>query len=362
MRRELEQGACRLGKKVGYKGAGTVEYLYNMRTGEYSFLEVNPRLQVEHPVTEHITGVNVPATQLQIAMGLRLSRIADIRRFFGKDPAGAEEIDFDNTEPVPPKGHCVAVRITAENAEDGFKPTSGDIHQLAFRGVPGVTAFFSVGSAHSSVHQFADSQFGHIFALAPTRAAAIALVASALDDLVIRGEICSNKKYLRHLLEKPTFADDKHDTAWLDGLIAERDAAPRPATHAIVLCGAVMVAADRHRVMEEDVLASLQRGVAPEKHAVNLSEHSFELIYADTKYSLRVTMGAPSQYYIWVNGELVEAEARAALWQAPPAAAHIPSPLIGRSAPRFSSAAVPPSCALCRSAGSADSRSHDAAC
>jgi acetyl-CoA carboxylase/biotin carboxylase 1 len=156
--RELERGACRLGQKVNYKGAGTVEYLFNMRTGEYSFLEVNPRLQVEHPVTEHITGVNVPATQLQIAMGLRLHRIGGIRAFFGKDPAGEDEIDFDNTEPIPPKGHCVAVRITAENAEDGFKPTSGAIHQLAFRGVPGVTAFFSVGSANSSVHQFADSQ------------------------------------------------------------------------------------------------------------------------------------------------------------------------------------------------------------
>ena len=206
------------------------------------------------------------------------------------------------------QGHCVAVRITAENAEDGFKPTSGAIHQLAFRGVPGITAYFSVGSARAGVHQFADSQFGHIFALAPDRPAAIALLTHALEDLVVRGEINTNKKYLQHLLQKEAFKKDTHDTAWLDGLIAVKDAAKRPDNHVIVICGAVTVADERHRALEADALAALQRGVPPEKHAVNLSEHPFELIYEGVKYRLRVTMGGPSLFYIWINGELVETE------------------------------------------------------
>lgn len=66
VRRKIEQGAVRLAKRVGYRNAGTVEYLYNSSNGEISFLEVNPRLQVEHPVTEMITGINIPAVQLQV--------------------------------------------------------------------------------------------------------------------------------------------------------------------------------------------------------------------------------------------------------------------------------------------------------
>ena len=70
--REMEKAAQRLTKNIGYIGAGTVEYLYNAATDKYFFLELNPRLQVEHPVTEGITGVNLPATQLQVAMGIPL--------------------------------------------------------------------------------------------------------------------------------------------------------------------------------------------------------------------------------------------------------------------------------------------------
>ena len=70
----------------------------------------------------------------------------------------------------------------------------------------------------------------------------------------------------------------------------------------------MLVADERHCTMQADILASLTRGVAPEAHAVNLSEHSFELIYEGAKYSLRVTMGGPALFYIWLNGDLVETE------------------------------------------------------
>ena len=140
---ELERGTARLAKKVGYCGVGTVEYLYNIKTGEYSFLEVNPRLQVEHPVTEQITGVNLPSVQLQLAMGIPLNKIPDIRRFFRQDDVnGVSPIDFDCTRPIDPLGHCVAGRITAEDPDSGFKPTSGMIHELHFRSLPALTGPF----------------------------------------------------------------------------------------------------------------------------------------------------------------------------------------------------------------------------
>ena len=122
---EMEKAAVSLAKAVGYANAGTVEYLYSEETGKFFFLELNPRLQVEHPVTEMITRTNIPACQLQVAMGIPLYNIPDIRELYNKNRfelAAFDDntkIDFDNTQRVPPNGHCIAVRITAENAEAG---------------------------------------------------------------------------------------------------------------------------------------------------------------------------------------------------------------------------------------------------
>lgn len=77
-----------------------MEYLFD---GSYYFLELNPRLQVEHPVTEEITGVNLPASQLQIAMGIPMHRIPEIRKFYGQDPYGDTAINFAEQKRIPPK-------------------------------------------------------------------------------------------------------------------------------------------------------------------------------------------------------------------------------------------------------------------
>ena len=141
---QMEQAAVALAKAVQYTNAGTVEYLYSEKEAKFYFLELNPRLQVEHPVTEMITRVNLPAAQLQVAMGIPLHNIPDIRELYGRhrfedDPnAATSKIDFDAALRVPPNGHCIAVRITAENAEAGFKPTSGGIQELNFRSTPNV--------------------------------------------------------------------------------------------------------------------------------------------------------------------------------------------------------------------------------
>ena len=299
----LEQGAVRLAKKVGYSGVGTVEYLYDLTTGACSFLEVNPRLQVEHPVTETITGVNLPAVQLQIAMGIPLHKMPHIRKFYGQaDPLGVSPIDFDTCPQNPPLGHCMAGRITAEDPDTGFKPTSGAIHELHFRSLPGVTGNFSVGVS-GGVHQFADSQFGHVFAHKPTRDEAGVLLSQALGELGVRGEIHTNIKYLRSLIEKEQFRNDQHSTAWLDGLIAAKDKPVDLALtdHAVVMCGAVMRAHTRHHELEERVVDALTRGVPPEAWMTNLSEHAFHLIFNDVKYALRVTQGSPTLFYVRVN-------------------------------------------------------------
>ena len=159
-------------REVKYRSAGTLEFLVDA-SGKFYFLELNPRLQVEHPTTEMVTGVNLPAAQLQIAMGLPLHRIKDIRQLYGVGLNFSSEIDFDLVKPElqrkpRPKGHVVAVRITAENPDAGFKPSSGSIQELNFRSSTNVWGYFSVATS-GGLHEFADSQFGHIFAYGEDR-------------------------------------------------------------------------------------------------------------------------------------------------------------------------------------------------
>jgi acetyl-CoA carboxylase / biotin carboxylase 1 len=167
----MERAAVSLAKTVGYCNAGTVEYLFLEETKEFAFLELNPRLQVEHPVTENILGLNLPACQLMVAMGLPLHRISDIRKMYGRNPSGRDTIDFEFSERIPIKRHCLAVRVTAENPESSFQPSSGLIKELHFNSNIDVWGYFSVNNS-GLVHEFADSQFGHIFASGPDRESA----------------------------------------------------------------------------------------------------------------------------------------------------------------------------------------------
>jgi len=204
---EMERAAVQLAKAVNYVNAGTVEYLYSEPDKKFYFLELNPRLQVEHPVTEMITRVNLPATQLQVAMGIPLSNIPDIRQLYGRnrfEPSASSQkikaIDFENESRVDANGHCIAVRITAENAEAGFKPTSGGIQELNFRSTPDVWGYFSMDSS-GSVHEFADSQFGHLFANGVDREQARKNMVLALKELSIRGDICTTVDYISNLIQ-----------------------------------------------------------------------------------------------------------------------------------------------------------------
>lgn len=166
----MERDAIRMAKLVGYCSTGTVEYLYNPRTQEYFFLELNPRLQVEHPCTEVVSGVNLPACQLQIAMGIPLIRIKDIRQLFGLTNSTDFSMSLSDNLHLrhPPSSHVIAVRITSEDPDEGFKPHSGDVFELNFKSSRSVWGYFSVGTV-GGIHEFADSQFGHCFSAEMSR-------------------------------------------------------------------------------------------------------------------------------------------------------------------------------------------------
>lgn len=304
---EMCKAAVRLAKEVGYVNAGTVEYLYY--DGKFFFLELNPRLQVEHPVTEMITQVNLPAAQLNVAMGIPLDRINCIRKLYGREPYGHDPIDFDNEVQNPPDGHVIAARITAENANEGFTPTSGPIQELNFRSSPNVWGYFSVDSS-GRVHEFADSQIGHLFSWGNNREDARRNLVIALHDLSIRGDIRTTVEYLQDLLEADDYKNFNFDTSWLDQRIKANVKTSKIDPITVVLCGAACQGFTQFASTEKEYIEMLERGQLPPSDLLKIQCQK-ELIYESIKYRFTVAQSGPNRLYISCNGSSVDAEVRA---------------------------------------------------
>ncbi|KAG7648582.1 Biotin carboxylase-like N-terminal domain [Arabidopsis thaliana x Arabidopsis arenosa] len=315
--KKLEQAARRLAKSVNYVGAATVEYLYSMDTGEYYFLELNPRLQVEHPVTEWIAEINLPAAQVAVGMGIPLWQIPEIRRFYGIEHGGGYDswrktsvvafpFDFDKAQSIRPKGHCVAVRVTSEDPDDGFKPTSGRVQELSFKSKPNVWAYFSVKSG-GGIHEFSDSQFGHVFAFGESRALAIANMVLGLKEIQIRGEIRTNVDYTIDLLHASDYRDNKIHTGWLDSRIAMRVRAERPPWYLSVVGGALYKASATSAAVVSDYVGYLEKGQIPPKH-ISLVHSQVSLNIEGSKYTIDVVRGGSGTYRLRMNKSEVVAE------------------------------------------------------
>ncbi|XP_041352027.1 acetyl-CoA carboxylase-like isoform X1 [Gigantopelta aegis] len=304
---KMEQAAVSLAKVVGYVSAGTVEYLYNADTAEFNFLELNPRLQVEHPCTEMVADVNLPAAQLQIAMGLPLCRLKDIRLLYGEDPWGNSQIDFDNPKIKPrPRGHVIAARITSENPDEGFKPSSGTVQELNFRSSKNVWGYFSV-AASGGLHEFADSQFGHCFSWGEDREDARENLVVALRELSIRGDFRTTVEYLVKLLETTTYQENTITTGWLDNLILEKVQAEKPDTMLGVICGALHIADQAILRSFQDFQTWLERGqILPSSSLRNCAD--VEFIYEGIRYSLRVVKTGPTSYFLSANNTILDVE------------------------------------------------------
>jgi acetyl-CoA carboxylase biotin carboxylase subunit len=165
VRQKLCASAVALARQVNYRGAGTVEYLYDDESGEFYFIEVNTRIQVEHPVTEMITGIDLVQEMIRIAGGAKLS----IRQ-----------------EDVKVRGHAIECRINAEDPARGFLPGPGTIESLKVPEGEGVR-FDTMLYEGYTVPPFYDSLLGKLIVWGETREACIARLAEALDNFTIRG-------------------------------------------------------------------------------------------------------------------------------------------------------------------------------
>lgn len=314
--REMEKAAVRLGKLVGYVSAGTVEYLYSHEDNKFYFLELNPRLQVEHPTTEMVSGVNLPAAQLQIAMGIPLDMITDIRMLYGADPLSNRPLDFEfqdsessKFQKLPtPKGHTTACRITSEDPGEGFKPSGGTMHELNFRSSSNVWGYFSVGN-RGNIHSFSDSQFGHIFAFGETREASRRSMIVALKELSIRGDFRTTVEYLIGLLETKDFEKNTITTAWLDELISQRMTTEKPDKYIAILCGAATKSHLETAALTREYIAALERGQAPPKDAMKFL-YEIDFIYDNEHFRFTSTRSSPESYRLFLNGSRVEVAVR----------------------------------------------------
>ena len=276
-------------------------------------------------MSEMITGVNLPAAQLQVAMGIPLAAIPDVRRLYGLPPFadgahsppppinfyGAGDGEGASGEPrrVQPAGHVIAARITAENPDSGFAPTSGAMTELNFRSTPDVWGYFSVDRS-GRVHEYADSQIGHLFAWGATREDSRQHLVQALRELSIRGDIRTTTEYLVHLMESPDFRANRIDTAWLDARIQRNVTASKPDPVLVACVAAVCRASAAHAARRAGFLAALERGQYPPPSLLSVDD-SIELIYAGVKYPFRVTRTGPAGVSLACNDSRLAAEYRA---------------------------------------------------
>jgi len=302
---QMEDAAVRLAELVGYRSAGTVEYLYDNDKNFY-FLELNPRLQVEHPCTEMVANVNLPAAQLMIAMGIPLHRIKSIRSLWGQDETSDSPLDFSMITRPKPSGHVISARITSENPDEGFKPTSGTVQDLNFKSSKNVWGYFSVSSS-GGLHEYADSQFGHCFSWGETRERARENLVVALKELSIRGDFRTIIEHLVMILEKQEFQVNSFNTGWLDEMIAAKEQAQKPDLLLSLICGALNIAHQTIQTNFQSFKTSLERGQTQPASLLG-NTVDVELIYEGFKYTVSTTKTSPSLYWLELNGSHKEIE------------------------------------------------------
>jgi acetyl-CoA carboxylase biotin carboxylase subunit len=203
LRRRMGEAAVAAARAVGYTNAGTVEFLLDDTSGEFYFLEMNTRLQVEHPVTEMVTGLDLVAWQIRIAQGEPLP---------------------ESFEHVEPRGHAVEVRLYAEDPYRGFAPSPGVIRALRLPEGPGVRNDCGVyAGAEVSVHY--DPMLAKLICWGEDRPQALARLGRALDELRIEG-IQTTVPLFRALLADPDFRAGELDIAMLDRKLAAGELRP----------------------------------------------------------------------------------------------------------------------------------------
>ena len=278
----LREAAVRLSQAAGYRNAGTVEFLYQPETRAFSFMEMNTRLQVEHPVTECTTGIDLVKLQIHVARGGRLEG-----------------------EPPRTTGHAIEVRLNAEDADNGFAPAPGVIERFRVLTGPGVRIDTGVAEGDSVPAEF-DSMIAKIIAYGRDRKEALSRLQRALREsvVVIRGG-SSNKSFLLELLNRDEVQRGDVHIGWLDHLAATGAHVSRRYADVALVHAAIEAYDAQFAVERAQFYSSAARGRPQVRSEAG---RTTELRYRGHCYSPRTYRLGPRQYRVEVNGSRIDAE------------------------------------------------------
>jgi pyruvate carboxylase len=200
VRKKLTDAALRLGSKAAYQCAGTVEFLMDADTDEFFFIEVNPRIQVEHTVTEEVTGIDIVKAQIHIMNGEKI---------------GTKQSGVPKQKDIKLNGHALQCRVTTEDPEQNFIPDYGRI--TAYRGATGFGVRLDGGTAYSGaiITRFYDPLLEKVTCWAPDPLEAIARMDRALREFRIRG-VSTNLTFLENIITHKKFINNDYTTRFLD--------------------------------------------------------------------------------------------------------------------------------------------------
>ena len=276
----IQEAAVRLCRAASYENAGTVEFLFAPQSGRFTFMEMNPRIQVEHAVTEQVTGVDLVELQLLIARGERLP-----------------------DAPPRPRGHAIEVRLNAEDVEANFAASPGILTQLHVPTRPGLRLDTGVREGDAIAPEY-DSMFAKLVAVGETREHARDLLASALGDsaLVVSGG-ATNRAFLQHLVDHDDFRASATDVEWLDRLASAGRHISREHPDVALIAAAVAVYDAAFVDEREQFFASAARLRPVADPAIG---RTVELRYRGERYVFRVYRHGAERYRLDVDGTRID--------------------------------------------------------
>jgi len=278
----LRDAAIRLARAAGYVGAGTVEFLYQPAEDLLAFLEVNTRLQVEHPVTEVTTGIDLVRLQLEVASGRPLP----------------------GPHPPAPRGHAFEARLNAEDPQRGFAPAAGRIATLVLPTGPGVRVDTGVAEGDVIAPEY-DSMIAKVITWGADREQARVRLRRALSQLTVLVEGgTTNGAFLLDLVDRPEVVAGDLDTGWLDRLTAADGHRSDRCADLALLVAAIEVHEEQRLLDRARFLSSAARG-RPESDP--RAGHDVELRWGGTPHRLHVATGDLSGWYrVTLDGVAVD--------------------------------------------------------
>ncbi len=273
---ELKASAERLAVAVGYRGACTVEFLYHPGDRLFAFLEVNTRLQVEHPITELTTGTDLVRLQLHVASGGKLE---------GEQP---EE-----------SGHAVEARLNAEDPDRDFAPAPGRITRLNMPAGPGIRVDTGVREGDSIPADF-DSMIAKIIAYGRDRDQALGRLRRAMAEttVIIEGG-ATNKSFVLDLLDQPEVIDGSADTGWIDRVRAEGRLVSHRHSAVALAAAAIEAYRDEEEVSRQQLLSTAHGGRPQVQHD---SDRPLDLKLRGVGYRVSVARVGHSRFRVGVSG------------------------------------------------------------